>query len=131
MITLSKGADIVVATPGRLLDLLEHNALSISNLSTLVLDEADRLWDMGFANELGRIIRLLPKTRQTMLFSATFPPEVKQMGDELLRDPLRVEITTVTTTIPEIVERAIEVDAPQRTQLLRHLIQTNKGSVLI
>ena len=131
LITLSKGADIVVATPGRLLDLLEHNALSISNLSTLVLDEADRLWDMGFANELGRIIRLLPKTRQTMLFSATFPPEVKQMGDELLRDPLRVEITTVTTTIPEIVERAIEVDAPQRTQLLRHLIQTNKWTQVL
>lgn len=125
MIALRGGADIVVATPGRLLDLVDHNALRLSALSTLVLDEADRLLDLGFAEELGRILSLLPERRQNLLFSATFPPAVQSLAEKLLRDPVRLEVADGPVTTPAIVERAIEVDAPQRTQLLRHLVQTN------
>ncbi len=123
LLALHGGADIVVATPGRLLDLVERNALSLSTVTTLVLDEADRLLDLGFIAELGKIISLLPKTRQCMLFSATFPKEVTALVDELLQDFVRVELAQTLATKPDIEERAIEVDSPQRTQLLRYLIQ--------
>ncbi len=125
LMTLRGGADIVVATPGRLLDLVDHNALRLGAVSTLVLDEADRLFALGFADELRRIVSLLPKHRQNLLFSATYPPEVEALATALLRDPLRVEIADTAITTPAIVERAIEVDPPRRTQLLRHLIQEN------
>ena len=125
LMALRGGADIVVATPGRLLDLIDHNALRLSAVSTLVLDEADRLLDLGFADELARILSLLPGYRQNLLFSATFPPAVHVLAETLLRDPVRVQVSATETTVPAIVERAIEVDAPQRTQLLRHLIQEN------
>ena len=128
MIALRCGADIVIATPGRLLDLVDHNALKLSAISTLVLDEADRLLDLGFSDELGRIVALLPDDRQSMLFSATFPPDVSALAGKLLRAPVRVEVTPARKTAPNILERAIEVDAPQRTQLLRHLIQTDAWS---
>jgi ATP-dependent RNA helicase RhlE len=78
MIGLRGGTDIVIATPGRLLDLIDHNALSIDNVRTLVLDEADRLFDLGFADELNRILAMLPTSRQNLFFSATFPPNVEQ-----------------------------------------------------
>ncbi len=127
MMALRGGADVVVATPGRLLDLLKRNALTLSAVSTLVLDEADRLLDLGFADELGRILRLLPATRQSLLFSATFPPEVRELAEHILHAPFRFEgAATETTAQPvTIVQRAIEVDPPRRTQLLRHLIETN------
>ena len=128
MISLRGGADIVVATPGRLLDLVEHNALRLDAISTLVLDEADRLLDLGFADELGRILALLPARRQNLLFSATFPPGVQSLAENLLRDPARIEVEATPATTPSIQQRAIEVDAPRRTQLLRHLIQTERWS---
>jgi ATP-dependent RNA helicase RhlE len=120
---LRGGADIVVATPGRLLDLVDHNALRLGTVSTLVLDEADRLFALGFADELRRVIALLPERRQNLLFSATYPPEVDALATALLRQPVRVDIAGTAITTPAIVERAIEVDVPRRTQLLRHLIQ--------
>lgn len=123
LMMLRGGADVVVATPGRLLDLVEHNGLRLGGVSTLVLDEADRLFALGFADELRRILALLPEARQNLLFSATYPPEVEALAHVLLRDPLRVTIADDAITTPAIVERAIEVDAPRRTQLLRHLIQ--------
>ncbi|HEY8995484.1 MAG TPA: DEAD/DEAH box helicase [Lacunisphaera sp.] len=126
MMALGGGADVIVATPGRLLDLVDHNAVSLSAVSTLVLDEADRLFDLGFADELNRILGQLPARRQNLLFSATFPPEVLTLARGLLRDPVKVEIATEPTTQPDIRQRAIEVDPPRRTQLLRHLIQENK-----
>jgi superfamily II DNA/RNA helicase len=127
MMALRGGADVVVATPGRLLDLIKRNALTLASVSTLVLDEADRLLDLGFADELGRILGLLPAKRQSLLFSATFPPEVRELAEHILRAPFRFEgATTETTAQPAtIVQRAIEVDPPRRTQLLRHLIETN------
>lgn len=123
MMALRGGADIVVATPGRLLDLEEHNALSLRSVTALVLDEADRLLDLGFADELTRVLSLLPERRQNLLFSATFPPEVNALAEILLHDPLRVDVPSTPATVPDITQRAIQVDAPRRTQLLLRLIR--------
>ena len=128
MMGLRGGADLVVATPGRLLDLIDHNALNLSSVSTLVLDEADRLLDLGFADELARVLALLPEDRQTLFFSATFPQSVLSLADTLLRNPSRIEVDAAPLTKSDIAQRAIEVDARQRTQLLRHLVQQNKWS---
>lgn len=124
MLALGGGADLLVATPGRLLDLIDHNALSLAEVSVLVLDEADRLLDLGFKAELDRIVGLLPARRQSLLFSATFPPEVRTLAAALLRDPIRIEAPDTAENTPEILQRVIEVDAPRRTQLLRHLVET-------
>ena len=126
MMGLRGGADIVVATPGRLLDLIEHNALTLAHVETLVLDEADRLLDMGFADELTRILQLLPRKRQNLFFSATFPHAVQALAQSLLHEPVRIDIQP--ESVAHITQRAIAVDAVQRTQLLRHLIEQNKWS---
>jgi ATP-dependent RNA helicase RhlE len=123
MMGLRGGADIVVATPGRLLDLLEHNALRLTTVETLVLDEADRLLDLGFAEELNRVLWLLPPRRQNLFFSATFPPAVQVLAEELLRDPVRIEVPATPANEPSITQRAIQVDDKRRTELLRHLIK--------
>lgn len=132
MMALGGGADILIATPGRLLDLIDHNAVSLAESSILVLDEADRLLDLGFSAELARLVSLLPARRQSLLFSATFPPAVETLASALLRDPVRLDIPAAPETIPDILQRAIEVDAPRRTQLLRHLVAENTWpSVLV
>ncbi|WP_174459583.1 DEAD/DEAH box helicase [Chromobacterium subtsugae] len=125
MMALRGGADIVVATPGRLLDLHQHNALRLSSVKTLVLDEADRLLDQGFAEELNRVLALLPAGRQNLMFSATFPPAVCALAQALLNQPLRIDIEPSAATAPDIRQRAIEVDADKRTLLLRHLLATH------
>jgi ATP-dependent RNA helicase RhlE len=140
MLALRGGAQVVVATPGRLLDLLDHNALQLSALSTLVLDEADRLLDLGFAAEVGRLLAALPAQRQTLLFSATLPASVHLLAGQLLRSPLQVALApdnelcqdvladgsdaaaALATTPTAITQRAIEVHSTRRTPLLRHLI---------
>ena len=126
MMNLRGGADIVVATPGRLIDLIDHNALTLASVSLLVLDEADRLLDLGFGEELGRILALLPAQRQSLFFSATFPPAIETLAASMLTDPLRIEVQAAPQAAPDIVQRAIEVDPRRRTQLLRHLVQTEK-----
>ena len=126
MMNLRGGADVVVATPGRLIDLIHHNALSLAHVKTLVLDEADKLLDLGFADELARIVALLPVKRQNALFSATFPPAIEALTSTLLHDPLRIQVQAEPEAQPDITQRAIAVDAPRRTQLLRHLVQTEK-----
>lgn len=131
MMALGGGADIIVATPGRLLDLIDHNAVSLSEVSTLVLDEADRLFELGFSAEFGRIRAMLPAQRQTLLFSATFPSAVQALASELLRNPARLEAPKTAAAEPDILQRAIEVDAPRRTQLLRHLVQENNWSSVL
>lgn len=126
MMALRGGADLIVATPGRLLDLVARNALDLDGVACLVLDEADRLLDAGFADELARVLTLLPRRRQNLLFSATFPPAVQALADGLLHDPVRVDAPPDASTAPGgapvLVEHAVEVDAAQRTPLLRHLI---------
>lgn len=126
MMLLRGGADILIATPGRLLDLLEHNAVRLHQLTTLVLDEADRLFDLGFAEELGRILAALPAQRQNLLFSATFPTAVHSFAEQLLQDPLRIDVPASADTTPRIEQHAIRVDTARRTQLLRHLVEQHK-----
>ena len=128
MMRLRGGSDVVVATPGRLLDLIDHNALQISHVETLVLDEADRLLDMGFAAEIERILSMLPTKRQNLFFSATFPIAVQQLANTLLADPVRIDVQPEVENAADITQRAILVDASERTQLLRHLIEQNKWS---
>jgi ATP-dependent RNA helicase RhlE len=124
LMALRGGADVVVATPGRLLDLVEHNALKLGAVELLVLDEADRLLDLGFADELSRVLALLPTQRQNLFFSATFPPAVETLARELLHEPLRVDVPSPTQDdAPVVLQRAIAVDDKRRTQLLRHLIK--------
>ena len=125
MMGLRGGADVIVATPGRLLDLLNKNALSLSQVQILVLDEADKLLDLGFQEELQAILKQLPALRQNLLFSATFAPAVQSLADALLSDAVRIDVLPQAGTAPDIVQRAIAVDAAQRTQLLRHLFQTH------
>jgi ATP-dependent RNA helicase RhlE len=125
MMGLRGGADVVVATPGRLLDLLDQNALRLSAVRQLVLDEADRLLDLGFSDELARVLALLPPRRQALFFSATFPPAVQALAAGLLRDPVRIEVPATPANEPTIEQRVIQVDASRRTPLLRHLIQEN------
>jgi len=125
MMSLRSGADVVVATPGRLLDLVDHNALHINHVQHLVLDEADRLLDLGFADELQRVLALLPVKRQNLLFSATFEPAVQVLAEALLHHPVRVTIESSDAHEPDIAQRAIQVDEKSRTALLRHLIKTH------
>ena len=127
MMALRGGADIVVATPGRLLDLIGKNALSLGAVSMLVLDEADRMLDLGFADEVQQILGLLPSERQTLLFSATLSPRVRGLAEILLRDPVEVDVSDVASDQPAIVQRAIEVDTERRTPLLRKLLDDNPG----
>jgi ATP-dependent RNA helicase RhlE len=145
MMALRGGAHVLVATPGRLLDLLRQNAVQWPSLQAVVLDEADRLLDAGFADETTRVMRLLPKQRQTLMFSATVPDSVLDLAKSWLRDPLHLRVDvgdvpssqgqtgadpaaagavalTRTASIEQITQRAIVVDTPQRTALLRHLI---------
>jgi superfamily II DNA/RNA helicase len=123
MMGLRGGTDIVVATPGRLLDLVDHNAVHLADVRTLVLDEADRLLDQGFSEELARIVGLVGARRQSLFFSATFGPQVSALALGLLTDPVRVEVQDAADTLPDIAQSAIAVDTRARTQLLRHLIQ--------
>jgi ATP-dependent RNA helicase RhlE len=123
MMALRGGTDIMVATPGRLLDLVEHNALKLDRCATLVLDEADKLLDMGFSEEIARILALLPAQRQNLFFSATFPPAVQELATRMLRNPVHIETDRAAAHEPDIEQRAIEVDAGRRTQLLRHMIR--------
>jgi len=122
LMSLRSGADVVVATPGRLLDVVNHNALHLGQVHQLVLDEADRLLDLGFADELQRLMALLPAQRQTLLFSATFEPAVQGLAEALMREPTRITIPPTEAHTPNIIQRAIAVDDKKRTAVLRHLI---------
>jgi ATP-dependent RNA helicase RhlE len=125
MMALRGGAHLVVATPGRVLDLVGQRALQLGGVQTLVLDEADRLLDLGFADELQRVLAWLPAKRQTLLFSATLPAAVEALADEVLRqDAVRIDVRPVgDAPVGDVIQRAIEVDTAKRTPLLRHLIK--------
>ena len=133
MMALRGGVDIVVATPGRLLDLLSRNALRLSSLETLVLDEADRMFSLGFAKELADVLALLPPECQKLLFSATFPDSVQALAEQLLRQPERITIETEVLPNDALIEqRALEVDVGSRGALLRHLLAQHPwASVLV
>jgi superfamily II DNA/RNA helicase len=123
MMSLRGGADIVVATPGRLLDLIDNNALKLGSVKHLVLDEADRLLDLGFAEVLGRVLTELPAQRQTLFLSATFAPAVVALATQMLHEPQRVDVPATTGEAAVIEQRVFEVDEKRRAQLLRQLIK--------
>ena len=119
---LRAGVDIVVATPGRLLDLLGQRALSLSNLEIFTLDEADRMLDMGFVHDVKRICAMLPNKRQTLFFSATMPNEIRRLADGLLHNPIKVEVTPVSSTAEKIDQNVYMVSKDGKAGLLRHIL---------
>jgi len=120
---LAAGVDILIATPGRLLDLLEQGHLRLEGVSIFVLDEADRMLDIGFIRPIRRIIAALPKMRQSLCFSATMPPEVAGLCRDILRDPQRVEVTPPASTVERIDQRVFFVDAANKRRLLSTLLR--------
>lgn len=123
---LNRGVDILIATPGRLLDLISQQAVSLSNIEILVLDEADRMLDMGFIHDIKRLLALLPKDRQNLLFSATFSDEIKKLADNLLKSPKRVEVTKRNTATELVSQTIYPVDAKRKRELLSFLISSEK-----
>ena len=125
---LEKGCDLLVATPGRLLDLMEHNHVSLAGVEVLVLDEADRMLDMGFWPSVRRIMHALPERHQTLLFSATIPPSIKSTIDAMLHEPAVVEISRVGETADTVEEHLCPVTQAQKPELLRALLDTGGAS---
>lgn len=129
---LRRGADLLVATPGRLLDLVGHKAVDLSTVTVLILDEADRMLDMGFIHDIRRIIALLPAKRQTMLFSATFSDDIRKLATSLLKNPANIQIATRNTTAEGVEQTVHPVDTKSKRELLSHLIHAeNWEQVLV
>jgi ATP-dependent RNA helicase RhlE len=123
---LRRGCDILVATPGRLLDLFQQNAVKFSELEILVLDEADRMLDMGFIHDIKRIMKLIPAKRQTLLFSATFSDDIRQLAKQFTNNPVEVSVTPKNSTAPSVEQVIVHVQKSNKTALLIKLIQENK-----
>jgi len=120
---LRRGVDILVATPGRLLDLISQGFIDLKFLKIFVLDEADRMLDMGFIHDVKRIITKLPQKRQTLFFSATMPPEIQKLANVLLTDPAKVEVTPASSTVEAIEQSLYYVDKQNKINLLLHLLK--------
>jgi superfamily II DNA/RNA helicase len=121
---MSRGAEVLVATPGRLLDLVHQRALSLNQIEVLVLDEADRMLDMGFIHDIRKIVAMLPKERHTLFFSATMPQEITRLADQMLRNPARVAVTPQATTVERIAQRVILTDKAAKAALLAELLKS-------
>lgn len=129
---LEKGVDILVATPGRLNDLCNQGHIDLSGIQTFVLDEADRMLDMGFIHDVRRVIARLPEQRQTLLFSATMPQEIAELSRTILRNPVRVEVTPQSSTVEAIEQRLYKVDKGNKKFLLQHVLEDRSlDSVLV
>ena len=122
--SLRRGVDILVATPGRLLDLHNQGLLHLDRVGFFVLDEADRMLDMGFIHDLRRIEKLVPDDRQTLLFSATMPPEIAKLAADFLEDPVRIEVTPQATPVERITQQVMFVEKGDKKALLMHLLDT-------
>jgi len=129
--TLRSGVDILIATPGRLLDLHGQRVLSLSEVEILVLDEADRMLDMGFLRDIRRILDLLPTKRQNLLFSATFSKEIKHLSNSFLDHPVLVEATPENTTVEKIDQRVYRVDQSKKASLITKLISEGEWSQVL
>jgi ATP-dependent RNA helicase RhlE len=121
-LALRNGTDILIATPGRLLDLMNQGYVHLDHLQMFVLDEADRMLDMGFIHDVKRVIRELPKQKQTLLFSATMPPAIADLAGSLLQQPVRVEVTPVSSTVEKIDQYVYFIEKNQKLTLLVHLL---------
>ena len=129
---LRRSVDILVATPGRLLDHIQQRSVDLSHVEILVLDEADRMLDMGFIRDIRRILAVLPKKRQNLLFSATFSPEIRGLADGLLNNPTSVEVAARNATADNVAQRVFAVDQDRKRELLSHLIEEHQwGQVLV
>lgn len=126
MIKLRRGVDVLVATPGRLLDLYNQNAVKFKQLEVLILDEADRMLDMGFIHDIRKILALLPKQRQNLMFSATFSEEIRNLAKGLIHDPVEISVSPRNTTVESVQQWIYPVDKKQKTALLIHLINSNQ-----
>ncbi len=124
MLALRGGTDILVATPGRLLDLISSNAIKLDKVKTLVLDEADRMLSLGFTDELSELLALVPKEKQTLLFSATFPEKVQTLTKDLLNDPVEIQVQSADAST--LVQRVFTVNRGEKTALLAHLIKQHQ-----
>jgi ATP-dependent RNA helicase RhlE len=122
---LRRGVDILVATPGRLLDHVQQKTVDLRQVEILVLDEADRMLDMGFIHDIRRILALLPAQRQNLLFSATFPDEIRKLAGSFMKDPVTVEVARRNTPAELVAQVAHPVDAGRKRELLAHLVKTN------
>jgi ATP-dependent RNA helicase RhlE len=132
MMKLRKGLDVLIATPGRLLDLHRQNAVKFNQLQTLVLDEADRMLDLGFSRELDAVFAALPKRVQTLLFSATFSDAIRTLAGALLVDPLSIEVNPRNTTAKGVKQWMIPVDKKRKAELFSHLLKKKRwGQVLV
>lgn len=130
--TLKQGVDILVATPGRLLDLHDQKAVSFKRIDVLILDEADRMLDMGFARDLNKLISFMPAKRQNLMFSATFSKEIKKLAEGILRDPVSVEAEPQNSTAKKVSHKVFKVDKSQKTALTIQLIKDgNWNQVLV
>ncbi len=121
---VARGLEVLVATPGRLLDLVQQRALRLDQVEVLVLDEADRMLDMGFIHDIKRVVAMLPKARQTLFFSATMPQEITRLADAMLRDPARVAVTPQATTVETITQRVIHTEKAAKLKLLAELLKS-------
>jgi ATP-dependent RNA helicase RhlE len=130
-IALRNGTDVLIATPGRLLDLINQGYVHLDHLEFFVLDEADRMLDMGFIHDVKRIIKLLPKQKQTLLFSATMPPAIAQLAQTLMDNPVRVEVTPVSSTAEKIEQSVYFIPKQQKQSLLVHLLNERKQRTLV
>ena len=132
MMKLRKGVDVLVATPGRLLDLYQQNAVRFNDLEILVLDEADRMLDMGFIHDIKKIMALLPKKRQNLMFSATFSAEIRQLAKGIINNPVEIDVAPRNSTVEKISQKVHPVDKSRKIELLSHLIkQGNWYQVLV
>lgn len=120
---LRRGVDILVATPGRLLDLMNQGHISLTDIEIFVLDEADRMLDMGFIHDVKKIVAKLPPARQTLFFSATMPAEIEKLANTILKNPVTVEVTPVSSTAETINQFVYFVDKPDKKQLLKYLLE--------
>lgn len=131
IVTLRKGVDIVVATPGRLLDHISQKTIDLSHVECLILDEADRMLDMGFINDIKKVLNILPKKRQTLLFSATFSKDIKKLADSLLDKPQLVEVARSNASAKSIKQIVHHVDKSRKRELLTHLINVGKWTQVL
>lgn len=123
---LKHGLDILIATPGRLLDLMSQGFINLNNIEIFVLDEADRMLDMGFIHDVKKVVAKLPTKRQTLFFSATMPPEIQKLADTILHKPEKVEVTPVSSTVEMITQSVYFVDKKDKKKLLTYILKNKK-----